>query len=633
MFSPQAGYSVGTHADAHNIFNFRWIRGIYQGYSSGNVQQRPFIMSRSGAAGIQRFGAAMWSGDIGSKLENLAAQAANQMHMSFSGIDYYGSDIGGFHRGDVQNDPNRLNELYTQWNAFGMMFDIPGRPHTENLCNCKETAPDRIGDLRSNLENTRQRYELIPYVYSLAHRAYRTGDPVVPPLVVYYQTDKNVRNIGHEKMIGRDLLAAIVAKQGETERDVYLPAGTWFDWHTNERINSTGVFIPKVPEYRNGVFKLPLYAREGAIIPLAFVDENTMNAVGKRKDNSTHNELIAKVFTFGPKGGVNSFTLYEDDGTTIAYQKGAVQATEISQERKGDELTVRVNKSEGTYEGAPASRNNVIKLVTDDTVKKVALSSSELQQFNNLDDFNKASSGWINAGNNTVIAKSGDLSVSDAKQFVITLGPPPPCTGKYSAIAVPGEGNRWNPADPARTLKLTCETGKNIWKGRIKLSSEQYKFAANGSWQVNWGCDGKQGGPNCPPRAEGAGTYDVAFKEDDPANPEFKLVIPDDGRVSARFICEKGFTTPGISVYVVGSIPELGTWKPEDPNVKKLEPDGPYPTWTGLISNLLPNTKIEWKCIKREEGRDRRVIEWQPDPNNVFTTPASGRAPDQKGTF
>ena len=117
MFNPGSGYSVGDHAAAHNIYNFRWIRSIYGGYQENNVDIRPFMMSRSGTAGIQRFGAAMWSGDIGSKLENLESHAANQKHMSFSGIDYYGSDIGGFHRGDIQHDPERKKEMYSKWFA------------------------------------------------------------------------------------------------------------------------------------------------------------------------------------------------------------------------------------------------------------------------------------------------------------------------------------------------------------------------------------------------------------------------------------------------------------------------------------------------------------------------------------
>ena len=78
---------------------------------------------------------------------------------------------------------SRMADLLPWWKrAYGMLFDIPGRPHVENLCNCKETAPDRIGDLASNRHNARLRYELVPYLYSLAHRAHRFGEPVMPPL-------------------------------------------------------------------------------------------------------------------------------------------------------------------------------------------------------------------------------------------------------------------------------------------------------------------------------------------------------------------------------------------------------------------------------------------------------------------
>ena len=70
----------------------------------------------------------MWSGDIGSQLGDLATHANAQMHMSMSGIDYFGADIGGFHRDALNSD---LGDLYTRWFANGMMFDVPGRPHTD----------------------------------------------------------------------------------------------------------------------------------------------------------------------------------------------------------------------------------------------------------------------------------------------------------------------------------------------------------------------------------------------------------------------------------------------------------------------------------------------------------------------
>ncbi len=608
VFSPESGYAVGTHADAHNIFNFRWIRGIYKGYQNNEVQQRPFMMSRSGAAGIQRFGGAMWSGDIASRLSSLAAHSANQMHMSFSGIDYYGGDIGGFHR-NLEGD---LNEMYTQWYAYGMMFDVPGRPHVENLRNSKETAPDRIGDLSGNRENTRLRYSLVPYVYSLAHRAYRYGEPVMPPLVMYYQADGNVRSMGSEKLIGQDLLSAVVAKHGETARDVYLPQGTWVDWHTGKRIASQGVTVPNVPVKRNGAVTLPLYARAGAIIPMMHVDENTLNALGERSGGGIDTDLLIRVFPADKGVGAESeFTLYEDDGKTIAYQTGAVRTTRLAQARTSEEgLSVTIDASEGTYAGAPDSRNALIHLVTNGQAKSTKLNGTDLPERASLDEFFANDSGWVNVGGRMVLAKSGSMPVSQIRRFDFALKESPPCTSTHSVIHVPGEGNGWNPADPDRALTNCVGT---TWNGRITLYEEEYKFAADGAWIVNWGSDGKQDGPNFPPVK--AGIYDVVFNEDDPATPSlnFAQEAPDK---PLQFVCENGNTLPGVSVYVVGNIPQLGVWEPG--KAVKLEPNGPFPTWTGLIPTLPKDEPIEWKCIKRRErGEPPLVVQWEPGTNNI----------------
>jgi alpha-glucosidase len=621
MFDPGSGYADGAHADAHNLFNLKWLRSIHRGYARNNVQRRPFMISRSGAAGIQRFGAGMWSGDISSRLSSLATHAANQAHMSFSGIDYYDADIGGFHR----NLEGGLNEMYVQWYAYGMLFDIPARTHVENLCNCKETAPDRIGDIPSNLENTRMRYELIPYLYSLAHRAHRFGEPLMPPPILYYQTDANARSMGHEKLIGRDLLAALVARHGEQERDVYLPAGTWIDYYSLQRIQSIGQWIPKVPVQRDGRFRPPLYAREGAIIPLMFVDDKTQNALGKRSDNSRRDELIVKVF---PSQTASEFTLFEDDGETTAYQRGEVRATRIAQKRNGQQVAVAVDGASGTYSGAPASRNNVVRLIVEQPATAVSLNGAPLTRHNTVALFESAVSGWINAGNRTVLAKSGVLAAGNPKDFVFTLEQPQPCASALHAVSVPGSGNGWNPADPARTLSCA---GGGVWRGRVSLTQEQYKFAANGAWTVNWGCDGAQNGPNCPPRGDAPGVYEVTFDESKPASPGFLRIgdLPPAG-VSTNFACDNGHTSFGASVYVLGNIAELGGWNAS--GAIKLDPNGPYPRWTGTLANLPGNTRVEWKCVKRLESGGA-ILEWQPGGNNVFVTPASGSAGVQRGGF
>ena len=206
-YKAEATYADGIpHADAHNLYNFRWVESIARGYERNKVARRPFILSRSGITGIHRFGAAMWSGATGSNMPSLAEHYVVQTNMSLSGMDCFGADIGGFHRKALDGD---LDDLYTQWFADAAAVDVPVRPHTANRENKYETAPDRVGDLASNLANIRRRYELIPYFYSLAHRAYRKGDPVCPPPVYHFPADARARDISDQKMIGDDLLVAI----------------------------------------------------------------------------------------------------------------------------------------------------------------------------------------------------------------------------------------------------------------------------------------------------------------------------------------------------------------------------------------------------------------------------------------
>ncbi len=406
-----------SHEIAHNLYNLLWSRSVFEGYARTSPLQRPFILSRSGTSGSQRYGVAMWSGDIGSNLSSLATQQNAQMHMSFSGIDYYGSDLGGFMRQALQGD---LNETYTQWFADGAMLDVPVRPHTQNLCNCNETAPDRVGDVASNLANLRLRYELNPYLYSLAHRAYLFGDPLFPPLVFYYPGDPMVREMGGEKLIGRDLLVATVAEEGASEKQVYLPAGAWVDYYTREWTESAGQWLDGVPLYRDGQFRLPLYARSGAIVPLMYVDERTMNIDGQRTDGTQRDELILGVYA-SSEG--SEFTLYEDDGESTAYQEGRMRQTVIRQKLTGNQARVDIAPATGNYEGAIQNRDNVVRLILDGLAASgVALNGSALPRCSGAASWTPSEPAcWDNLGDNLVLARSGQCDVALAKGFVFDL--------------------------------------------------------------------------------------------------------------------------------------------------------------------------------------------------------------------
>ncbi len=421
MYDPESWYAGivedgqlrNKHVDIHNLYNFLWSKSIYEGYQRNRHSQRPMILSRSGTSGSQRLGVSMWSGDIGSNLSSLATHLNAQMHMSMSGMDYFGSDIGGFRRESTDGD---INEIYTQWFANSMAFDIPARAHAENLCNCKETAPDRIGDLDSNLANLRSRYELSPYLYSLSHRAYRFGEPIFPPLVYYFQKDMAVREMGNEKMIGRDLLVAVVAANGEAERRVYLPAGRWVNYHTLEFYTSQGEWIGPFSVYPDGLFRLPLFARAGAIIPQMYVDEKSMNIVGKRADGTNRDELVIFVFADDVP---SQFVYYEDDGATTAYQSDELRETVLSQQSTSNGVIITIAAASGNYSGAATNRETVIKLAFEDAdlIKEVILNGVSIPMVSSQSELDAMRSGWLMAGKNLVIAKSGKLPVDQPKVF------------------------------------------------------------------------------------------------------------------------------------------------------------------------------------------------------------------------
>ena len=351
-----------THASIHNLYNFYWSQSIWDGYQRHDIERRPFILSRSGTAGSQRYGVAMWSGDIGANVLSLAEQMNVQMQMSLSGIDYFGSDIGGFYRqaADPLLDEDRM---YTTWYANSALLDVPLRPHTSNMQNRYQTAPSLIGDVASNLANTQLRYETSPYLYTLAHLAYRTGEAVYPPLVYYFQDDPTVRTIGGQKMIGSQMMMATLVDYDPEETTVYLPEGGWFDYHTEEYIQSTG----ETRDYEAGeILQAPLLVRDGAVLPLL--------------DGEVHNLLDDNPIVFNIYHAMEdgSFTLIEDDGETMAYQTGDVRETTVSHTLDDNRIVVTISAN-GTYAGAPEERNIKVRLIAPNfIVGRVLLNGEEI---------------------------------------------------------------------------------------------------------------------------------------------------------------------------------------------------------------------------------------------------------------
>ena len=158
------------------------------------------------------------------------------------------------------------------WFGNSALLDIPFRPHLWIKPGEDKMLPVDIGDYASNRDAVRLRFELGPYYYSLAHAAYTKGDPIIAPLAYYFQKDPTVRQMGHQAMIGPHLMMGIVATVGERQRNVYLPEGLWYDFYSHELLGATepeGHWQRDVTTYRDGKFKVPLFAKEGAIIPMS----------------------------------------------------------------------------------------------------------------------------------------------------------------------------------------------------------------------------------------------------------------------------------------------------------------------------------------------------------------------------
>ncbi len=394
-----------TQYDVNNIFNLMWVKSIFDGYKKYFPQQRCFTLTRTGTSGQQRFGAAMWSGDIASRMNSLKAHSVNQANMSLSGIDWYGSDIGGFWR-HCLDSTRSIDSLYTRWFAYSCLFDLPVRPHTFNVGNMFETAPDRVGNLKSNLANNHQRYRLLPYYYSLAYDAYKTGEAMIPPLVYYFTNDKNVHEITDQKMIGAFLMGCAEFNYDSKIKQVYLPAGIYFDWYSHQKYISKGEYFT-FPLYRSGLFTLPLFAVEGAIIPVIGM-KNLQTEINAENFNT--NEIL--IF---PSSRQSSFNWYEDDGVSRNYEKDDYAITLITQVAGEKEIKLEIASVKGTYHSGE-TRNYMLRICTDKNVNSVTLNGNPLPH--NMNNLTENKTGWFR-NDNDIIIYTGDVSQQVVKSILL----------------------------------------------------------------------------------------------------------------------------------------------------------------------------------------------------------------------
>ncbi|MGX1564571.1 glycoside hydrolase family 31 protein [Streptomyces sp. NPDC055506] len=244
----------GDHREAHNVYALCMARAGYEGLRKLAPQQRPFLFSRSGWAGMQRYGGT-WSGDVATGWPGLRASLALVMGLGLCGVPYSGPDIGGF-----DGDPSP--ELYLRWFQLGAYLPL-FRTHASLRAGRREPwefGPEVLEHARVALVERRR---LLPYFMTLAHLARRTGAPYVRPLWWAAPEDRTLRDCEDAFLLGDSLLVAPVLDPGADRRAVQLPRGRWYDTVTERAYEGPAQVLVDAP-----LSRIPVFARAGAVLPV-----------------------------------------------------------------------------------------------------------------------------------------------------------------------------------------------------------------------------------------------------------------------------------------------------------------------------------------------------------------------------
>jgi alpha-glucosidase/alpha-D-xyloside xylohydrolase len=296
----------------------------HQMYWEGTQQirpnERPFALHRNASAGIQRYGGFIWSGDVQSRWETLKTHVSVGINTGLSGLPLWGTDIGGFNP-----TAEYTGELHVRWFQFGA-FNPSFRAHGRNWhlklpwgWDGGDGGPFEAGAWRAEpaelnnpeVEKVCRQYlelrsRLMPYFYTAVREMHDTGLPIIRALWLHHPDDPVAVARGDEYLWGRDILVAPVVEKGATTRKVYLPRGRWVDFWTEDRVDG-GREIDRAVDLAT----TPLYVRAGAIVPMGPVKQYT-------------SEPTTAPTTFVVYSGADgTASLYEDDGRSFDYRKGA----------------------------------------------------------------------------------------------------------------------------------------------------------------------------------------------------------------------------------------------------------------------------------------------------------------------
>ena len=354
--------TMGTSTEYFNAYALVNAQAIYEGQRStwkkasrqqkANGEPRVFLLTRSGFAGMQRYSTATWSGDIGTRWEDMRAQMTAGMNYSLSGLPFWGMDMGGFcvenryvraqqlyDRTKQENeDLKEWRELQTRWNQFGCFVPLYRAHGQWPLREPWNIAPENHPAYQSFAYYDQLRYRLMPYLYSMAGWVHLKDYTMMRALVMDFGDDYHVRDLKDQWMFGPSLMACPVSEYKARNRSVYFPKGRgWYDLYSGQYIAGEQQLTVDAPYDR-----IPVFVPEGSIIPFG---------PGMEWSDEKPAELIP-LYIYGGRDA--QFMLYEDEGTNYNYEQGKYATIDIRYDDAAKTLTL--GKRNGQFNGMLKNR-------------------------------------------------------------------------------------------------------------------------------------------------------------------------------------------------------------------------------------------------------------------------------------
>ncbi len=332
--------ALGSGTRYANMYPLMETQAVYDGQRAATDKQRVFVLTRSAFLGQQRNAATSWSGDIAPTFDSLRRQIPAGLNYSMSGLPYWTTDIGGFQGGDP-NDP-AYQEIYVRWFEYGTFCPI-FRTHGARPANELWSYGSRAQQILTSYDKLR--YRLLPYIYSLAWKVTSEGYTPMRALSMDFTADRMALDISDEFMFGPALLVNPVTQPGVTSRSVYLAtATTWFDFWTGASFKGGQTITAAAP-----LETTPLYARAGSILPMGPELQYT--------NEKPADPIELRIY----RGADGQFTLYEDDGGTYDYEKGANSRIDLRWNQARRRLTIGARH--GAFPGMLQERTFNVVLV------------------------------------------------------------------------------------------------------------------------------------------------------------------------------------------------------------------------------------------------------------------------------